>query len=158
MLSRIRVLLRERYSNALEQECWLTNIGLDTKLKDKVVVARSHQLALNTRTITFKWFYTKYLVGQLVGQVTVAFFCRCTAIILYIMPTVGWGCRSFNHLTYAILSLVVALPQVAKHKARRIDEQNHLNASKATRRSADEGGVITEVSKVSGDTQPSEKV
>jgi len=157
-LSQIRVPLRERYSNALEWECWLTDIGLDTGLKNRVVAARSHQPTLDTRAIAFKWFYAKYLVGQLVGWVTVAFFCGCAAIISYTTPTVGWGCRSFNHLMYAVFSLVVALLQVAKHKARRIDEQNHLNAPKTTGKSAEEGGAILEVSKVSGDTHPSEKV
>lgn len=168
-LSRTQVPLRERYSNALEWECWLTDIGLDTGLKERINTAAKAAAAAappspgedqpiaDTRAIAFKWFYPRYLAGQLVGWAIVAFFCGCAAIISYTTPTVGWGCRSINHFMYAILSLVVALLQMAKHKAGRMDEQIHLNSSKTTGKSAEEGVAVLEVSKVSKDIHPNEK-
>jgi hypothetical protein len=87
--------LRERYTNALRWRRWLGDIGI----VDRPVHS-------NTRVLI------KYLVGQLLGWACVAIVAACAAAISYSTPTVGIGCRSFNQLLYALMSLVVCMVPV----------------------------------------------
>jgi hypothetical protein len=91
-ISPVTVGLRDRYANSLRWRHWLEEIGVvEHPVKGK-------------KTIVFK-----YLAGQLFGWACVAIVASCAAIISYTTPTIGIGCRSFNHLLYALISLVTCL-------------------------------------------------
>lgn len=112
-LKGIRVPLRRRYTNALEWKYWLTDVGVPTGL-----TSRAETTTVDGKTInaTFGWrFYAKYLFGLAIGWACIAFFGSCAIVISYTTPTVGWGCRSFNHLLYIIFSLLAAWAQVLRY-------------------------------------------
>jgi hypothetical protein len=91
-ISPITVGLCDRYTNALQWRHWLGEIGVvEQPVKGK-------------KRIVFK-----YLAGQLFGWACVAIVASCAAAISYTTPTVGIGCRSFNHLLYALISLLTCL-------------------------------------------------
>jgi hypothetical protein len=109
-LEGIRVPLRRRYANAIEWECWLTDIGVSTGLSRRI---GKHNVAASTRAFGTR-FYLKFALGQFCGWACVAFFGACAITISYTTPTVGWGCRSLNHLLYIVVSALVALFQVLR--------------------------------------------
>jgi len=114
-LSGKREPLRRRYSNMVEWKHWLKEASKDD------VSAQSpdgHASDKATSIEPFGWrFYLKYLLGQFAGWACVAFFGSCAIVISFTTPTVGWGCRSFNHLLFIGISLIVALLQVLRHWA-----------------------------------------
>jgi hypothetical protein len=124
-LSGTRVPLRKRYANALEWECWLTDFSFFTPLRNwrnktlKDFIPGMDDRVAATKYAFGRRFYVKYLLGQLLGWICVAFFCSCASAISYETGTVGIGCRAFNHLLYAVLSAVTALLQVLRHKIER---------------------------------------
>jgi hypothetical protein len=96
-LSKTTVRLRDRYTNALRWRMWLARVG-----------------ALDPLTHRTR-YVVRYLLGQLFGWACVAIAASCAAAISYTTPTVGIGCRSFNHLLYALVSLLVALIPVFQY-------------------------------------------
>jgi hypothetical protein len=91
-ISSVTVGLRDRYTNALRWRHWLEEIGVvEHPVKGKKITV------------------FKYLAGQLFGWACVAIVASCAAAISYTTPTVGIGCRSFNHLLYALISLITCL-------------------------------------------------
>lgn len=91
-ISPITVGLCDRYTNALRWRHWLEEMGVV-----------EHPVP-SKKTIVFR-----YLAGQLFGWACVAIVASCAAAISYTTPTVGIGCRSFNHLLYALISLITCL-------------------------------------------------
>jgi hypothetical protein len=96
-LSTTTVRLRHRYTNSLLWRRWMTDVAIIEPVqgKNRVVL--------------------KFLAGQLFGWACVAIAASCAALISYTTPTVGIGCRSFNHFLYAFGSLVVCLIPVLKY-------------------------------------------
>jgi hypothetical protein len=96
-ISPITVGLCDRYTNALRWRIWLGELG---------VVERP---VAGKKTILFR-----YLAGQLFAWACVAIVASCAAAISYTTPTVGIGCRSFNHFLYALVSLMTCLVPVVR--------------------------------------------
>ncbi|MCJ1396951.1 hypothetical protein MMC11_000143 [Xylographa trunciseda] len=63
------------------------------------------------------WFYIKFFVGQMIGWFCIAIASASAGAISYTTPTVGLGCRSFNHLLYGVIAFVLALLRVLDHWA-----------------------------------------
>lgn len=92
-LSDTTVRLSERYVNALRWRFWLLKIGVVSGFEPKPTTSGKF----------------RFLAGQLFGWVCVAIAASCAAAISWTTPTVGIGCRSFNFLLYALVSLAIAL-------------------------------------------------
>ncbi|KAF2009718.1 hypothetical protein BU24DRAFT_81284 [Aaosphaeria arxii CBS 175.79] len=104
-LSDRRVSLSERYMNAFKWELWLWQI----ERADPVKADKGHP----KREV---WFWTKFVLGQLLGWVCVAFACGCAAVISWTTPTVGLGCRSFTYVLYGIGTFIVAVLHVPRQR------------------------------------------
>jgi hypothetical protein len=91
--------LHERFQNRLRWRDWLEDMTVygSTDTMHKYSTRKD-----NLRVIEF-------LAGQLCGWACVVIAASCAAAISYTTPTVGIGCRSFNHLLYALVSLIVCL-------------------------------------------------
>jgi len=61
------------------------------------------------------WFYIKFFTGQMIGWFCMAMATASAGAISYTTPTVGLGCRSFNHLLYGVIAFVLALLRVLDH-------------------------------------------
>ncbi|MCJ1378173.1 hypothetical protein MMC17_001269 [Xylographa soralifera] len=61
------------------------------------------------------WFYIKFFAGQMIGWFCMAMATASAGAISYTTPTVGLGCRSFNHMIYGILAFVLAFLRVLDH-------------------------------------------
>jgi hypothetical protein len=96
-LSAITVRLGDRYTNSLLWRRWMADVAIIEQVQGK------------------NRFVLKFLAGQLFGWACVAIAASCAAFISYTTPTVGIGCRSFNHFLYAFGSLVVCLIPVIKY-------------------------------------------
>lgn len=105
--------LRHRYSNMVEWKRWLAGTDRSTGSIEHTNDHAPNE-ALPNKDFGGR-FYCEFIFGQLVGWAFVTFFGCCAIVISYMTPTVGWGCRSFNHLLYIVLSLVLALLQVVRH-------------------------------------------
>jgi hypothetical protein len=105
-----RVPLRRRYTNVVEWECWLTDIGVSTGISRRM---GKRDVAASTKAFGPR-FYLRFVTGQFLSWACVAFFGACAITISYTTPTVGWGCRSLNHLLYIVFSALVALFQVVR--------------------------------------------
>jgi hypothetical protein len=95
------VRLRDRYTNSLLWRRWMADVAITEPVqgKNRVVL--------------------KFLAGQLSGWFCVAVAASCAGLISYKTPTVGIGCRSFNHFLYAFVSLVVCLIPVLKYSVKK---------------------------------------
>jgi hypothetical protein len=95
------VRLRDRYTNSLLWRSWMADVAITEPVqgKNRVVL--------------------KFLAGQLFGWFCVAVAASCAGLISYKTPTVGIGCRSFNHFLYAFVSLVVCLIPVLKYSVKK---------------------------------------
>jgi hypothetical protein len=91
------VRLRDRYTNSLLWRRWMADVAVTEPVRGE------------------NWAVLRFLAGQLFGWACVAIAASCAAIISYTTPSVGIGCRSFNHLLYALVSLVVCLIPVLKY-------------------------------------------
>lgn len=90
--------LRKRYSNAVKWNAWLeSREKKETKAKYDVN------------------FYVRFLAGQTLGWLLIAFSSVCAASISYTTPTVGFGCRTLTFVLYACVSLIVAWMSVLQH-------------------------------------------
>jgi hypothetical protein len=96
-LSTTTVRLRDRYTNSLRWRRWMADVAITEPVRGK-------------NRIVFR-----FLAGQLFGWACVVTAAVCAATISYTTPSVGIGCRSFNHLLYALVSLVVCLIPVLKY-------------------------------------------
>ncbi|EPE24743.1 hypothetical protein GLAREA_08596 [Glarea lozoyensis ATCC 20868] len=105
-----RVPLRRWYTNVVEWECGLTDIGVSTRLSRRM---GKSDVAASTNAFGPR-FYLRFAIGQFLSWACVAFFGSCAITISYTTPTVGWGCRSLNHLLYIVFSALVALFQVVR--------------------------------------------
>ncbi|KAL2072194.1 hypothetical protein VTL71DRAFT_11537 [Oculimacula yallundae] len=74
------------------------------------------------RTVTTLNFAIHLLFKQFLGWICVGFTCGCAATISYTTPTVGLGCRSFNHMLYGICTLAIAGMAVYREF---LNPQNH---------------------------------
>ncbi|OCL01963.1 hypothetical protein AOQ84DRAFT_443672 [Glonium stellatum] len=128
-LSGTRVPLRKRYVNSVEWKCWLSDIGIRSEYVKKSL---SKDDMVGNKAFG-PWFYLKYFLGQTFGWLFVAFFCGCAITISYTTSTVGWGCRSFNHLLYGLFSLVVAWLHVFEHRAKMGDKMRRRQNSDTKR-------------------------
>lgn len=54
------------------------------------------------------------ILKQFLGWLCVAMTCACAASISYTTPTVGLGCRSFNHLLYGILTFTISIIAIVR--------------------------------------------
>jgi hypothetical protein len=54
------------------------------------------------------------IAKQFAGWICVGLPCACAASISYTTPTVGLGCRSFNHMLYGILTLAISVVAVIR--------------------------------------------
>ena len=71
---------------------------------------------------SYDWkFKTRMLWGHFLGWLCIALPTASAASISYMTPTVGLGCRSFNHLLYGVLTFVVAMLNVFRKNAERSD-------------------------------------
>ncbi|MCJ1291342.1 hypothetical protein MMC34_002885 [Xylographa carneopallida] len=61
------------------------------------------------------WFYIKFFAGQLAGWFCMAIATSSAGAISYTTPTVGLGCRSYNHMLYGIIAFVLAFLRVLDH-------------------------------------------
>lgn len=117
-LTGTRVALRNRYANNTEWKCWLTDLDVETALTKSVersTKSGNHVELVAASSVAFgPRFYCKFLIGQFIGWACVVFFGCCAITISYTTPTVGWGCRSFNHLLYIVLSFIAAALQVLR--------------------------------------------
>jgi hypothetical protein len=96
-LSTTTVRLRDRYTNSLQWRRWMADVAVTEPVQGK-------------NRVVFR-----FLAGQLFGWACVVIAALCAATISYTTPSVGIGCRSFNHLLYALVSLVVCLIPVLKY-------------------------------------------
>ncbi|KAF2202163.1 hypothetical protein GQ43DRAFT_431009 [Delitschia confertaspora ATCC 74209] len=103
-LSKRRVSPSERYLNTFDWNLWLWYIMSADPRKPQ-------SGPIPTRGA---WFWAKFLLGQTVGWICVAFACGCAAIISWTTPTAGLGCRSFTFLLYAIVAFIVAIINVVR--------------------------------------------
>ncbi|KAH7369825.1 hypothetical protein BKA65DRAFT_5864 [Rhexocercosporidium sp. MPI-PUGE-AT-0058] len=78
--------------------------------------------SLLERTVTTLDFGLHLLFKQFLGWICVGFTCCCAAIISYTTPTVGLGCRSFNHMLYGVCTLAIAAIAVYREF---LNPQNH---------------------------------
>jgi hypothetical protein len=123
--------LRHRYPNMFQWKRWLEDADRSTGLIEHTNDPAPNEV-LPTESFNGP-FYCKYIFGQLVGWAFVAFFGCCAIVISYMTPTVGWGCRSFNHLLYVVLSLVLALLQVFRQWAEATDASRSKLLTKGVR-------------------------
>ncbi|KAI5846804.1 hypothetical protein BZA05DRAFT_406672 [Tricharina praecox] len=103
--------LADRYFNALKWNKWLFDRGVD-------VCRPSRGILRHQRFWPDHWSRpcprARYTVCQVLSWTFVLFPCLTAAYISYTTPTVALGCRSANHLLYALLSLLVALLRVPR--------------------------------------------
>ncbi|MCJ1471752.1 hypothetical protein MMC13_000392 [Lambiella insularis] len=106
---------RKRYSNAVLWKAWLDNVlkGTDGDKPDEHWV--QGRLDRTFKDTFSTWFYLKFLIGHLIGWLLVGVATGSAATVSYTTPSVGLGCRSFNHMLYGVIALVVALLHVVKH-------------------------------------------
>ncbi|KAE9382257.1 hypothetical protein N431DRAFT_322769 [Stipitochalara longipes BDJ] len=116
-LSDVTVPLRERAHNTRRWTAWLKNIGckdIDNSSSLKRVLSfpfrpTPHHTPLPEGLISKANFLLHLTLKQFAGWLCVALPCACAASISYTTPTVGLGCRSFNHLLYGILTLAISV-------------------------------------------------
>jgi hypothetical protein len=115
--------LHDRFQNRLRWHDWLEDITIygSTGTTHKYSTRKD-----NLRVIEF-------LAGQLCGWACVAIAASCAAAISYTTPTVGIGCRSFNHLLYALVSLIVCLIPVFLFR-KELKEKRDIAQSEKTKR------------------------
>ena len=111
-LSDVTVPLRKRSENAQKWMKWLKDIGC---VKDGTGSALREQRSE-------AWSLLKLLFKQTLAWICVAMPCACAASISFTTPTVGLGCRSFNHLLYGSCTLVLSWLSVYRSQ---VDETNH---------------------------------
>ena len=127
-LSDVTVPLRERAHNTRRWTAWLEYIGCgsadDNSSVRSALPARIRRVG--SRVLSFPFKATPYhspppqgvksktkfllhlILKQFAGWLCIALPCACAASISYTTPTVGLGCRSFNHLLYGILTLAIS--------------------------------------------------
>jgi hypothetical protein len=142
-LSEITVPLRDRAHNTREWMRWLDNMGARTKPANqktpvyflKRTVSWPLQPTLSILPEEAGWV-DKTKVGarlifkQFLGWVCVALPCACAASISYTTPTVGLGCRSFNHMLYGVCTLAISVVAVVREF---LTVQKHWSALVFTR-------------------------
>ncbi|MCJ1389316.1 hypothetical protein MMC18_002172 [Xylographa bjoerkii] len=111
---------RKRYPNAVSWQA-----GLDGYLEAVTDTRRKQtfgQAWTDKNLVCFApdkvfgpWFYIRFFVGQMIGWFCVAMAVASAGAISYTTPTVGLGCRSFNHLLYGVFAFVLALLRVLDH-------------------------------------------
>jgi hypothetical protein len=143
-LSKVTVPLRERANNTRKWTDWLRTLGCedanDISLEspaspiNPALPSKSRPTSVRTLSripsLPFqstpgpspkpKGFFKKLnfllhlIVKQFAGWLRVALPCACAASISYTTPTVGLGCRSFNHMLYGILTLAISIVAVTR--------------------------------------------
>jgi len=98
------VMFRNGYCNNANWLRWLTKAGVPT----------IHRVGILGRKDDRKFNFLWYLVWQTAGWVWIGFACANAAAVAYTTPTVGLGCRSFNHVLYASGTLLAAWFRVFK--------------------------------------------
>lgn len=108
--------LHRRYFNTMKWNRWLHSKGVDVRRPTKGAVARIPGLAMAWTDWSTPRHHTKtrYLACQVLSWTFVLFPTLCAATISYTTPNVTLGCRSFNHLLYAALALLIAILRVPK--------------------------------------------
>lgn len=101
--------LANRYFNAMKWHKWLFDRGADV-CRPTNGIWRFHPFWQN------HWDrprpLARYLLCQILAWLFVLITCLCSAFVSYTTPNVGLGCRSFNHLLYAVLALAAACLRV----------------------------------------------
>jgi hypothetical protein len=97
--------IRRRHHNAVKWQFWI---------KTLTSTDRSFQQPEVPRTMD-QPFWNSFLWGQTISWAIVGFACACAAAISYTTPTVGLGCRSFNHMIYGVGAFVVAWLWVGRY-------------------------------------------
>jgi hypothetical protein len=114
-LSDVTVPLRERSKNAQKWMEWLKDLGCVKG--DGTGSAPRGQRSFRSKV----WSPLKLLFKQILAWICVAMPCACAASISYTTPTVGLGCRSFNHLLYGSCTLVLSLLPVYRSQVAETD-------------------------------------
>jgi hypothetical protein len=115
-LSDVTVPLRERSKNAQKWMKWLKDIGC---VKDDGTGSGPRERRSKT------WSSLKLLFKQTLAWICVAMPCACAASISFTTPTVGLGCRSFNHLLYGGCTLILSWLPVYRSQ---VDESDHTRS------------------------------
>lgn len=143
-LSKVTVPLRERANNTRKWTDWLKRMGCEDADNTSLESSATSPLSSRFRPIRPKlrrasstilslpfqqtpgpspepkgWVKKSHLllhliVKQFAGWICVALPCACAASISYTTPTVGLGCRSFNHMLYGILTLAISVVAVTR--------------------------------------------
>lgn len=143
-LSEVTVPLRERANNTRKWTAWLKTLGCEdtadrslvspsqTKSALKLVSTTQTLTNVGSRILSFPFKQTPgpspkpegflpqlnlvlhLIVKQFAGWVCVALPCACAASISYTTPTIGLGCRSFNHMLYGILTFFISIIAVIR--------------------------------------------
>ncbi|KAG0639022.1 hypothetical protein HOY80DRAFT_1046415 [Tuber brumale] len=103
--------LHKRYRNTRNRVQWLHNNGVD--------ISPPAEGIWSYRIFWLDWYLrhhqtAMYLAAQLLSWGFVLFSCACATVLSYTTPKVGLGCRSMNHITYALIALLNAVTHVAK--------------------------------------------
>jgi len=107
---------RKRYTNAALWQAWLNDQLSDDAGEQEMTAWRQPLLQRRRKIEIFgPKFYSRFLVGQLLGWVCMAVATASAAAISYTTPPVGLGCRSFNHALYGVVALILALLRVLQH-------------------------------------------
>ncbi|KAF3915182.1 hypothetical protein ABW20_dc0105972 [Dactylellina cionopaga] len=64
-----------------------------------------------------RFHFIWYVIWQLAGWIWIGFACANAAAVAFTTPTVGLGCRSLNHVLYAVGTLTAAMFRVFKREA-----------------------------------------
>ncbi|PMD32562.1 hypothetical protein L207DRAFT_176249 [Hyaloscypha variabilis F] len=132
-LSDVTVPLRERAHNTRRWTVWLKYIGCETEDDGPPPSAPVERLKrVGSRVLSFPFkqtpthspppqgirgktnFLLHLILKQFAGWLCIALPCACAASISYTTPTVGLGCRSFNHLLYGVLTLAISAVAVTR--------------------------------------------
>jgi hypothetical protein len=143
-LSEVTVPLRERANNTRKWTAWLKTLGCeDTANRSLVSPSQTEPMlkrvsttqtlkTVGSRILSFPFKQTPspspkpegflpklnlvlhLIVKQFAGWICVALPCACAASISYTTPTIGLGCRSFNHMLYGILTFFISIVAVIR--------------------------------------------
>ncbi|KAF3903660.1 hypothetical protein AA313_de0206750 [Arthrobotrys entomopaga] len=105
------VMARNIYGNNANWFRWLEKAGVP-KLFRMGILGPGDERKLGGIT-----HFLCYVVWQVVGWLWVGFACANAAAVAFTTPTIGVGCRTFNHVLYAGGTLLAALLRVFKREA-----------------------------------------
>ncbi|EPS37878.1 hypothetical protein H072_8498 [Dactylellina haptotyla CBS 200.50] len=101
------VMSRNIYGNNANWFRWMQNAGVRPMFRIGILGPEDKESRFH-----FGW----YIIWQLVGWLWVGFACANAAAVAFTTPTVGLGCRSFNHVLYAGGTLLAAMFRVFKRE------------------------------------------